>query len=387
MNKVDKEYLKVLNKLREKSKKTDIKSDRTGVGTTSIFGPQIRFDFSEGFPILTTKKVYFHGIKVELLWFIGTHLKQDRYKDLGVTNIRYLLDNNVHIWDEWPFQDYLESNNLTEKFPKYTDEWKEEMKNFCNRIQEDDEFAKKWGTIGSGYGKQWIDWGGHKSTHVKQNSYGGSFGGTTMVEYGDVVETYTNGINQIDYVIDLLKNNPDSRRILVNAWNVEEIDEMSLPPCHYSYQFYTEEMSEKERIEYWCELNNKSLEWGKSLTHKKLDSLRCPKRKISILWNQRSADYFLGIPFNISSYSLLLAMIAQVVNMVPNEVVGNIGDCHLYSNHIEQADRQLSRKIEHKLPKLKLNTNVKDIYDFKLEDISFENEYESHKGIKAPIAV
>jgi thymidylate synthase len=369
MNNTDKEYLRVLDTLYTKAKNSDsFKEDRTGTGTISIFAPQIRFDFSEGFPICTTKNVYFKGVKTELLWFLGNHLKDERYADLGTTNIRFLLDNNVHIWDEWSYQDYLEENGLTDKFPKYTEEWEEENKNFCKRVQEENGFALRYGTIGSGYGKQWTDWNGYN------------------IVSGEEVEGLNKGINQIHKVIDILKNNPDSRRILVSAWNVSEIDDMILPPCHYSFQFYTETLSERERAVRWCEKVGKDQSYCDKLTHGKMDELGVPTRTISLLWNQRSCDYFLGIPFNISSYGLLLAMVGHVVNMFPNELVGNLGDCHLYSNHLEQAKEQLSREIKYKLPKLWLNPDIKDINEFTIDDIKLI-DYQKDSTIKAPIAV
>lgn len=370
MNNTDKEYLGVLKKLHTKAVNTEkFKEDRTGTGTVSIFAHQIRFDFSEGFPICTTKNVYFHAVKTELLWFLGTHLKHDRYKDLGTTNIRYLLDNNVNIWNEWTFQPYLVTNKLEEQFPMHSEEWKEEMKVFCKKIQEDDDFAKRYGTIGSGYGKQWTEW---KNPIIVESNISEGW-------YGEP-------INQIEKAIDLLKNNPNSRRILVSAWNVAEIDDMALPPCHYSFQFYTEELSEKERAVRWCEKIGKDQSYCNKLTHDSMDKLGVPRRTVSLLWNQRSCDYFLGIPFNISSYGLLLAMIGQVVNMFPDELVGNLGDCHLYSNHVEQAEEQLSREIKYKLPKLSLNENITDINYFTIDDIDLI-DYQKDKTIKAPIAI
>ncbi len=369
MNNTDAEYLGYLEDLYKKAQNPDnFKSDRTGTGTVSIFAPQIRFAFDEGFPILTTKSVYFKGIKAEILWFLGTHLKQDRYKDLGKTNIRYLLDNNVHIWDEWPFQEYLEKTGQVDNYPKYTDEWTDKMAGFCKKIINDDAFAKIYGTIGSGYGKQWIDWGGYE------------------IISGEEVPGLNKGINQIENMIDLLKNNPDSRRILVSAWNVSEIDKMALPPCHYSFQFYTDVMTKEERASRYCHKIGEDTTYERGLTQEKMNELDVPTRKISLLWNQRSCDYFLGIPFNISSYALLLSMFGQVVNMYPDELVGNLGDCHLYSNHIDQAKEQLYREIKYSLPTLELNRNIKNINDFTIDDINLIN-YEKDAVIKAPIAV
>jgi len=367
MNKTDKEYLRVLKQLFDKSKTIEnFKEDRTGTGTVSIFGTQIKFNFDEGFPILTTKNVYFKAIKTELLWFLGIHLRDERYSNLGVTNIRYLLDNNVHIWDEWSFQDYLKEKGLEKKFEKGSEKWSKEMSKFCRKVQEDDNFSKKYGTIGNGYGKQWID-----CTN------------TFKLDNGEC--WFEKGINQIEYVIDLLETNPDSRRILVNSWNVSELNCMSLLPCHYSFQFYTDILNEKDRASLWCKKMNKDESYCSKLTHAKMDELDVPSRSVSLLWNQRSCDYFLGLPFNITSYALLLSIICDEVNMFPNELIGNLGDCHLYSNHLEQAKEQLSRKSKHKLPKLHLNKKISD-YEFNINDIELIG-YNKEKIIKAPIAI
>jgi len=366
MNNTDKEYLRILKELCDKAETIEeFKEDRTGTGTISIFGPQIKFNFDEGFPILTTKNVYFKAIKTELLWFLGLHLQDKRYADLGITNIRYLLDNNVHIWDEWPFQDYLKKNNLDSKFYKHTEKWKEEMKGFCEKVQTDDEFAKKYGTIGYGYGKQWTEY----SNPIICDGEG----------------WYDEGINQIEYIINELETNPDSRRMLVNAWNVSELDDITLLPCHYSFQLYTTIMNEKERAHRWCKEIERDQSYCSKLTHAKMDEIGVPTRSISLLWNQRSCDYFLGIPFNITSYALLLSIIGNEVNMFPDELIGNFGDCHLYSNHLEQAKEQLSREIKYKLPKLSLKKQLSDD-GFNIDDIKLVG-YKKDKTIKAPIAV
>lgn len=281
------------------------KGDRTGVGTRSIFGAQLRFDLSNGFPLLTTKKVFLKGIIHELIWFVR-----------GDTNIRYLVENGVKIWNEWPYQKYLEANNLDKKYPKYTEEWKEEMNKYITQIKEDEEFAKKWGDLGPVYGKQWRDFG---------------------------------GVDQLMDIIERIKNNPNDRRMIVSAWNPPEIPKMALPPCHCFYQFYV------------------------------------ANGKLSLQMYQRSCDTFLGVPFNIASYSLLLIMIAQVVGLEPGEFVHTMGDTHLYSNHFEQVEKQLSREPR-KLPKMKINKEVKDIEKFKYEDFELV-DYNPYPGIKAPIAV
>lgn len=281
------------------------KGDRTGVGTRSVFGAQARFDLSEGFPLLTTKKVFLKGIIHELIWFVR-----------GDTNIKYLVDNGVRIWNEWPYQKYLEVNNLTEKYPKYTPEWEEKMKEFVESIKNDDDFAKKWGELGPVYGKQWRDF---------------------------------EGVDQLQDVIDRIKTNPNDRRMIVSAWNPPRIPDMALPPCHLLFQFYVAD------------------------------------GKLSLQMYQRSCDTFLGVPFNIASYSLLLMMIAQVTDLKPGTFVHTYGDLHLYSNHFDQVREQLSREPR-KLPIMKINPNVKNIEDFVFEDFKLEN-YDPHPGIKAPIAV
>ena len=319
-NNVDTEYFKILQELVDKSSSGVIKKDRTGVGTTSIFGRESRYNFDDGFPILTTKKVFFHGVKIELLWFLGNHLQLNKYKDLGRTNILYLIDNKTHIWDDWPFQYYLDKNGI--KCEKYSHKWLHEKKEFIQHIQNDINFAYTWGSIGEGaYGQQWRDF---------------------------------DGVDQIHNIINLLKTDPDSRRMVVSAWSPSKLHKTLLPPCHYSFEFYSEE----------------------------IDSVRY----LSIKYNMRSVDYFLGSPFNISSYSLLLAMIAQVVGMVPKDVVTHLGNVHLYSNHIQQAKLQLERQIKYDLPTLKLNLDIQNIDDFQIDDIQLI-DYQCDDYIKAPIAV
>lgn len=292
------------------------RKDRTGVGTRSLFGRQVRYDLSEGFPLVTTKKVSMRMIIHELLWFLS-----------GDTNIRYLVQNKVPIWNEWPYQNYLRTNNLEEKFPMYSDKWKEEMKNFVKRIREDELFAKQWGDLGPVYGKQWTAW---------EMSDGNTF-------------------NQIQNVIDMLHEKPHSRRILVSGWNAGDIQQLvhnpiaAPPPCHSLYQFYV------------------------------LDN------KLHLQLYQRSADVFLGVPFNVASYSLLLMMVAQVTGFEVGEFVHTFGDVHIYSNHFDQVKEQLSR-VPKKLPKMKINPNVKDIFGFKFEDFELV-DYDSHPRISAPIAV
>lgn len=306
-------YLDLLKDIRDNGAGKD---DRTGTGTRSLFGRQIRMDLSKGFPLLTTKKVFFRGIIHELLWFLS-----------GNTNIKYLVDNDVHIWDEWPFQAYLKKNDLEKDFPMYSDEWGEEKLKFIEKIKSDDEFASKWGNLGSVYGKQWTAW---KSADGEE-------------------------INQIDHVIDMIKNNPTSRRIIVSGWNVGDIQSLvsgkitAPPPCHTLFQFYVSE------------------------------------GKLSCQLYQRSADVFLGVPFNIASYALLTMMIAQVCDLELGDFVHTFGDVHIYNNHVDQVNEQLSRKPKD-LPKMKINPEVKNIFKFKYEDFEL-TDYNPDPPIKAPIAL
>ena len=263
-----KQYLDLLREIRDNGV---TKTDRTGVGTKSIFGHQMRFNLQDGFPLLTTKKVFLKGIIYELLWFLK-----------GDTNIKFLTDHNVHIWDEW---------------------------------------ADENGDLGYVYGKQWRSW---EATDGRV-------------------------IDQISQVVDLIKNHPDSRRILVTAWNPAEIDKMALPPCHCLFQFYVAD------------------------------------GKLSCQLYQRSADTFLGVPFNIASYALLTMMLAQVCGLKPGEFIHTTGDTHIYLNHLNQVNEQLSREPR-PLPKMIINPDVKSIFDFKYEDFKLEG-YDPYPAIKAPVAV
>jgi len=293
MNNLDKQYTDLLQDILENGV---TKSDRTGTGTLSVFGRQIRHDMKTGFPLLTTKKMAWKTMVTELLWFLR-----------GDTNIKYLVDNNCHIWDGDAYKSY------SDHFIGYEDVPNKEL--FIEQIKTDDEFAKKWGELGPVYGKQWRSWEGLNSN-----------------------------TDQIANLINNLKTNPDSRRLMVNAWNVGELDQMVLPPCHYGFQVYTRELSISERVNLFMQ-GKKVERFLEKITNKDLDAANIPTRAISLMWNQRSVDTFLGLPFNIASYGLLLEILAKEVNMVPDELIGNLGDTHLYLNHLEQAKEQIGRQM------------------------------------------
>jgi thymidylate synthase len=311
MNKLDQQYTDLLQDILDNGV---TKQDRTGTGTISVFGRQIRHDMKDGFPLLTTKKMPFKTIVTELLWFLR-----------GDTDIKYLVDNNCHIWDGDCYQAYLKSREKTQK--DYKEKWGDDISNnplsqeeFINKIKTDDEFAKRWGELGPIYGAQWRNWG-------------------SEVPFGEAVSSLDIGVDQIQNLINDLKTNPDSRRLMVNAWNVGELDQMVLPPCHYGFQVYTRELTWDERHEL------AETKYQIDDVDDVLDKEGIPTRAISLMWNQRSVDTFLGLPFNIASYGLLLEIIAKEVNMVPEELIGNLGDVHLYSNHIEQAKEQIGREL------------------------------------------
>ncbi|WP_195852839.1 thymidylate synthase [Aerococcus tenax] len=312
-----KQYLDLLQTILEKGHD---KSDRTGVGTRSIFGYQMRFDLNEGFPILTTKKVAFGLIKSELLWFLR-----------GDTNIRYLLENNNHIWDEWAFENWVNSEDYqgqdmtnfglrAEKDPEFKAEYLKVKADFCQRILNDEDFAKKYGELGNVYGKQWRDW---------ETRDGGS-------------------IDQIANILEQLRNNPDSRRIILSAWNPEDVPNMALPPCHTLSQFYVND------------------------------------GKLSCQLYQRSGDVFLGVPFNIASYALLTHLIAREVGLEVGDFVHTFGDVHIYNNHFDQVKEQLSRQPG-QLPQLEIKSD-KSMFDLEKDDIVLNN-YHPQTPIKAPVAV
>jgi thymidylate synthase len=331
MNNLDKTYTDLLQDILDNGVQ---KGDRTGTGTISVFGRQIRHKMSEGFPLITTKKMAWKSIVTELLWFLR-----------GDTNIKYLVDNNCHIWDGDAYKNYekaYEKDNsvglslLVARMDGKSTYRKPTKEQFIAMIQADDEFAKKWGELGPIYGKQWRSWNGNGQPLTKDYE-------------GNISSYLVKEIDQISNLINDLKTNPDSRRLMVSAWNVGELDQMVLPPCHYGFQVYTRELSLNERrVLVSQEMFNQIYNGGgpETLSHSEINQWNIPTRAISLMWNQRSVDTFLGLPFNIASYGLLLEIIAKAVNMVPDELIGNLGDTHLYLNHIEQAKEQIGRKYQ-----------------------------------------
>ena len=438
MNNLDKQYTDLLQDILDNGVE---KKDRTGTGTKSIFGRQIRHNMKDGFPLLTTKKMPFKTIVTELLWFLR-----------GDTNIKFLIDNNCHIWDGDAYKNYtkyplatIHDHHINILYQNRDKGWcmlngrsmvsphptrHLTQEEFIDKIKTDDEFAKKWGDLGKIYGFQWRNWGGWKDTkqtgflHKTDNGWSvkwsdlhsfvnGTEWLTTPIQdsdqslysdkdegkkvyyknitlgydeksfcpiqvakvIDDKFDKYVGGIDQIANLINDLKTNPDSRRLMVNAWNVGELDQMVLPPCHYGFQVYTRELSKDERMDYWfknhkpnrdvCDSVDESSEEEQ---HKYFDDVNVPKRAISLMWNQRSVDTFLGLPFNIASYGLLLEIIAKSVNMIPDELIGNLGDVHLYSNHVEQAKEQIGRKYTPEERHDMLKAAMGDFYQTAVEE-------------------
>jgi thymidylate synthase len=367
-NNVDAQYFKLLEYLLSKGK---YKKDRTGTGTISVFDYTMRFNMDEGFPLLTSKKMFTKGVIHELIWFLR-----------GDTNIKYLVDNDVHIWDGDAYKKYsktpIDSISFSDRennfkvddvefnsgYPNYVHYTQEE---FIDKIKTDISFAQKWGELGPVYGKQWRNW--NRFEHKKL------FGSSDY-------DVTNNPVDQIQNLINDLKTNPDSRRLMVSAWHVSEIESMTLPPCHYGFQCYTEEMTYEERVERWCLSHGKSIHFAQNMNEERLDRFEYPRRKLSLKWTQRSVDSFLGLPFNIASYAFLLHLLSKEVNMIPGDLIFSGGDVHLYTNHIEQAKEQLKRKT-YMLPTLNLKN--KNLTDLKLEDFEILN-YQSDKVLKGELS-
>jgi thymidylate synthase len=348
-NNADKQYLNFLNYILENG---EVKGDRTGTGTISIFDYSMTFDMSEGFPLLTSKKVFTKAVIHELIWFLR-----------GDTNIKYLVDNGVHIWDGDAFKNFM---NKSEGDPDMI--WNQEQ--FIHMIKTDDEFAKKWGELGPVYGKQWRRWGGYKKE--PHGWHHGIPSGYKDVPVGD----------QISDLINDLKNNPDSRRLIVSAWNVGELEQMVLPPCHNFFQCYTSLVKLEDRIKWYCESIGRDNSFGEDFTEEFLNEKNVPTRKLSLKWNQRSCDVPLGIPFNIASYGILLHLLAKEVNMIPHQLKFTGGDCHIYLNQVDGVKEQLQRNT-HNLPKLVLsNTSIDEL---KYEDIKII-DYKSEPTISFPLS-
>jgi thymidylate synthase len=362
------------------------KKDRTGTGTISVFGRQIRHKMSEGFPLLTTKKMHWNSVVTELLWFLR-----------GDTNIKFLLDYDCHIWDGDAYKRYvthwgnpIDPINYELYGPNTTMNCFHEDKRlytkeeFVKQIKTDETFAKQWGDLGPIYGKQWRKW------KYQENEW---YDGHT--HYPEI----STSIDQISNLVQQLKTNPDSRRLMVSAWNVAELGQMVLPPCHYGFQVYTRELSESERFNWYGNKIDSHMHHDHIV--QEMNQENVPTRAISLMWNQRSVDTFLGLPFNIASYGLLLEIIAKEVNMVPDELIGNLGDVHLYSNHIDQAKEQIGR-TPYELPTVKIternwymHEKVKEHLGEKTLDEKLKSYrpdcfeligYESHPKIKAPLS-
>jgi len=337
MNELDKEYQMLLEYILGNGVE---KKDRTGTGTISVFGTQIRHDMSDGFPLLTTKRIPVKTMMTELKWFLK-----------GDTNIKYLVDNGCNIWNGDAYKAFKSTFSpmpgIQSSLPT--------QEEFIEKIKTKPSFAAKWGELGPIYGKQWRLW-----------------------------KTNTVSIDQIQDLISELKTNPDSRRLMVSAWNVGELDKMTLPPCHYGFQVYTRELSDNERYDYWFKNNYETgMDYWVSNPPNYDDDYytTTPKRSISLMWNQRSVDTALGLPFNIASYGMLLTLLAEEVGMVPGELIGNFGDTHLYSNHLEGAKEQIERE-SYELPKIEIHMSdiLNGEFDYELTN------YKYHPTIKFPLS-
>lgn len=352
MENVNVQYLNLLNDILENG---TYKKTRSG-NVYSVFDRNIKIDMKQGFPLITTKKLFIRGSIHEMLWMLS-----------GDTNIRYLVENNVHIWDDDAYRWYChlidENNKVVDENNKQIACSKDDFLENClkfhtlNLMGEYEKnkyklFSYRYGDLGPVYGKQWRDYG-------------------------------SNHIDQIKYLIDLLKNNPDDRRLLCNAWNPSDMNDMALPPCHYAFQLYTRELSFEERTEMLMKQNP----FIEVVSLEALDKFGIPKRELSLKWYQRSCDFFLGVPLNISGYALILSLLAHCTNMSVGTLSGSFGDCHIYESHLNAVKEQLTRDpLKYELPTLKLNDKKNDIFDFNINDIVIEN-YQSYPKISAPLCV
>jgi thymidylate synthase len=374
MNNLDKAYTDLLQDILDNGVEKNTRNGKV----LSVFGRQIRHKMSNGFPLLTTKKMYFKGIVTELLWFLK-----------GDTNIKYLVDNGCNIWNGDCYKSYKQS--ILESFDTLSNDPVIDampprilsQEEFINKIKTNDEFAKKWGDLGPVYGKQWRNW-----EYGESISYMGEIPSRKFID-------------QIANLIKDLKTNPDSRRLMVTVWNPADLPHQVLPPCHYSFQVYTRELSLKERENYFVK-NILGQSFIRSLGYGVLDTYNTPKRAISLIFNMRSTDVPLGLPFNLASYGLLLSILGEIVNMVPDELIANLGDTHIYQNQIDSVKEQLTR-IPFDLPTLRINTEfwptvtgecgigkLTDNVDFlikemNIDDFQIEN-YTSHPSIKIPLS-
>ena len=367
MNNLDKQYQALLETILEHGVQ---KKDRTGTGTKSIFGYTIRHNMRDGFPLLTTKKMYMKGVIAELLWFLR-----------GETNIQSLVKQGCNIWNGDAYKNYCND-------PRFLGHEVPDINWFVEEIKNNDDFAKKYGELGPIYGKQWRKWEHGEDKAVKNGKTYPS--GEFMY---DIKKDY---VDQIASLIEDLKHNPDSRRLMVSAWNVGEIDQMVLPPCHYGFQCWTRLLTLDERMDIASthpHFDPFDFGIGEQVTeshcHFVCDKFDVPRRALSLMWNQRSVDTFLGLPFNIASYGLLLEILAKEVHMVPDQLIGSLGDTHLYMNHLEQAEEQISRE-PFVLPKLNIRLHFKNEPSFVpeqwlIEDFEIEN-YQSHPAIKAGLS-
>lgn len=374
MNTLDEKYKRICEHILDNG---SYKSTRNG-NVYSVFGLTIRHDMSEGFPILTTKHVSFKNIVTELLWFLN-----------GRTDLKWLLDRNCHIWSGDAYKRYVD------KTSDNSSNWNQWMysngdgsyrmftlKEFEEKIQTDNRFEIMWDSFGSIYGHSWRNYGGKKLTFKMKDLNGNDFPGQEPLP----------GIDQIQNLINTLKTNPDDRRMIVNSWDVSKLNDMLLPPCHYSFQVYTEGLNVDERLISLIKMHNfdpAEIGVGSNIPaahiHAVCDSYDIPRRKISLLWNQRSVDVPLGLSYNIASYGLLLSILAKEVNVVPGELIGNLGDCHIYENQIEGIKEQLLR-YSYDLPNLKIqDKDINDIAEYELNDFTLEN-YQYHPAIKMPLS-